>query len=74
MEFGLCEFITGANRLNRTITDKEVKTAVWKMTNSKALGKDNINAELIKYAPEEIYKEIANILNGVYERNDTVIK
>ena len=44
------------------------------MTNSKALGKENINAELIKYAPEEIYTESANILNGVYERNDTVIK
>ena len=55
MEFGLCEFITGAKRLNRKITDKEVKATVWKMTNSKALGKDNINVELIKYAPKEIY-------------------
>ena len=47
-----------------------METAVWKMTNNKALGKDNINVELIKYAPAEIYKEIANILNGIYERND----
>ena len=39
-----------------------------------APGKDSINIELIKYAPEEIYKEIANILNGIYERNDTGIK
>ena len=38
------------------MTAKEVKTAVWKMTNN------DINVELIKYAPEEIYKEIANIL------------
>ena len=68
------EFITGAKRLNRKITAKEVKTAVWKMTNNKAPGKDNINVELIKYAPEEIYKEIANILNGIYERNDTRTK
>ena len=51
-----------------------MKTAVWKMTNNKAPGKDNINVGLIKCAPEEIYKEIANILNGIYERNDTIIK
>ena len=35
------------------------------MTNNKALRKDNINVELLKYAPEEIYKEITNILNGI---------
>ena len=44
------------------------------MTHNKAPSKDNINVELIKYAPEEIYKEMANILNGIYERNDTGIK
>ena len=68
------KFITGAKRLNRKITSKEVKTKVWKMNNSKALGKYNINVELLKYAPEKIYKEIANILNGIYERNDTGIR
>ena len=31
------------------------------MANNKAPVKDNINAELIKYAPKEIYKEIANV-------------
>ena len=67
-------FITGAKRLKRKITANEVKTAVCKMTNNKTPGKDNINVELIKYAPEEIYKEIANILNGIYEINDTGIK
>ena len=30
--------------------------------------------KLVEYATEEIYKEIANILNGIYERNDTGIK
>ena len=44
------------------------------MANNKALCKDKINIELIKYAAKEIYKEIANILNGIYERNDTRIK
>ena len=70
----ITKFITGAKRLKRKITAKEVKTAVWKMTNNKAPGKDNINVGLIKCAPEEIYKEIANILNGIYERNETGIK
>ena len=51
-----------------------MKTVVCKMINSKAPGKDNINVELIKYEPEEIYWEIANIMNGIYERNDTGIK
>ena len=60
-------FITGTKRLKRKITAKEVKTAVWKMTNNKASGKDSIYVELLKYGPEEIYKEIANILNGIYE-------
>ena len=66
-------FITGVKRLNKKMTAKEVKTAVWKMANNKASDKDNINVELIKYAPAEIYKEIVNILNGIYERNDTKI-
>ena len=68
------KFVTGAKRIKRKITAEEVKTAVWKMTNNKAPGKDNINVGLIKCAPEEIYKEIANILNGIYERNDTGIR
>ena len=68
------KFITKAKRLNRKITAKEVKTAVWKMNSNKAPGKDNISVELVKYTPEEIYKEISNILNGFYERNDTRIK
>ena len=50
------KFSTGAKRIKRKITAKEVKTAVWNVTNNKAPGKDNINVELSKYAPEEIYK------------------
>ena len=68
------KFKTEAKELNKKITAKEVKTAVKKMANNKVPGKDNINVELIKYAPEETYKEIANIINGIYERNDTSIK
>ena len=39
------KFITGAKRLNRKITAKEVKTAIWKMIKNKALGKDKINVK-----------------------------
>ena len=60
------KFITGAKKLKRKITAKQGKTSVWKMTNNKAPAKDNINVELIKYGPEEICKEIANKLNGIY--------
>ena len=44
------------------------------MANKLALGKDNINVEQINCTPKEIYKEIANVLNGIYERNGTRIK
>ena len=54
------KFVTGTKRLNRKITGKEVKAAVWKMTNNKAPSKDKMNVELLKHAPKEIYKEIAN--------------
>ena len=52
------KFITGAKRLKRKITAKEVKTAVWKMTNNKAPGKDKLNVELIKYAPKKSIKRL----------------
>ena len=44
------------------------------MATNKALCKDNINVEQLKQAPEEIYKEIGNILHEIYERSDTRIK
>ena len=60
-------FITGAKRLNRKITAKEVKIVVWKMANNKAPGKDNINVELIKYAPEDIRKILSKIFMNTAE-------
>ena len=41
------------------ITAKDVTKAVQKMANNKAPRKDNINVELIKYAPEEFHQEIS---------------
>ena len=67
------KFKTEAKGLNKKVTAKKLKTAVKKVANNKA-PEDNINVELLKYAPEETYEEIANIMNGIYERNDTSIK
>ena len=44
------------------------------MSNNKAPGKDNINIELIKYAPEEVHQEISEILNGILETNNEEVK
>ena len=44
------------------------------MATNKALCKDNINVEQLKQTPEEIYKEIGNILHEIYERSDTRVK
>ena len=38
-----------------------------KMSNNKAAGEDGIANEMIKYGPEELHQEIANILNERFE-------
>ena len=67
-------FITPPKRLNNMITTKEVTKAVQKMANNKAPGKDNINLEVIKYAPDEVHQEISKIPNGIFETNNEEIK
>ena len=44
------------------------------MSNNKAPGRDNINVELVKYAPEDVHKEIAEVLNNVFETNSDELK
>ena len=39
--------------MNKMITLKELTKAVQKMANNEPPGKNKINVELIKYAPEE---------------------
>ena len=41
----------------------EISKAAKSLKNNKSAGKDNLQPELIKYAPHEIHSEIANILN-----------
>ena len=68
------KFLTPPKKLNRMITTDEVTKAVKQMANNKAPGKDNINVELIKYAPKELHKEISKILNDIFTNNDNEIQ
>ena len=56
-----------ARPLNQKITKDEVSRAAMKMSNNKAAGEDGIANEMIKYGPEELHQEIANILNEIFE-------
>ena len=42
---------------------EEIETAAKKFKNNKAAGRDEVNAELIKYGCRELYKHIASLLN-----------
>ena len=59
--------------LARKIEPSEIKNAVKRASNNKAPGEDEIQIDLIKYAPENVFVEIANILNEAIEtRNSTI--
>jgi hypothetical protein len=42
------------------------------LNKGKASGPDNIKAELLKYAPEELHHEIANMLYNIFERHESL--
>ena len=70
----IVKFVTAPKRLNNITTAKEVTKALQKLANNKAPGKDNINVELIKYAPEEVDQEISKVLNGIFETTHAEVK
>ena len=49
---------------------EEIKSAVKKLKNGKSPGIDEINAEMLKHAPDSILKIIAEILNTSVESED----
>ncbi len=53
--------------MNVPFTAEEIKKAASKLRSGKSTGCDNLPAELVKAAPEELHQEIANILNIVAE-------
>ena len=44
---------------------EEIETAAKRLKNNKSPGVDNINAELLKYGPNELHGEMANIFNRI---------
>ena len=60
--------------MNKMITLKELTKAVQKMANNEPPGKNKINVELIKCAPEEFRQEISKILNDIFETKNEEVK
>ena len=54
-------------KLNHPITKEEVIKNVKKLSNGKAPGYDNINVELIKYGPDNLFEYIKDVLNDCIE-------
>lgn len=55
-------------------TETEIWKAASELTNGKSTGPDDTYAQLIKYAPQEIHKEIAKIFNKVAETGKKITK
>ena len=53
--------------MNPPFTAEEIKTAAKKLKNNKATGRDGVHAEFIKHGSNEIYEQIANLLNMTSE-------
>ena len=53
-------------------TTEEVRNAAKSLKNGKSAGSDNLHVEMIKYAPIEIHKEIADIFNKVAETGENI--
>jgi len=56
--------------LEQPILPDEVKKAAKRLKNNRAAGPDNIPAELIKYAPEEFFVYLAEVLNQCIETGE----
>ena len=48
-------------------TAEEIEKAAGKLKNNKATGRDEVNAELTKYGCDELYEQIAHLLNVTSE-------
>jgi len=55
---------------NPPFDENEIEKATKKLKNGKSTGEDEISAELLKHAPKEIHKLMAQILNQSVESDD----
>ena len=58
--------------LNSPITAVEVKTAAKRLKNGRAVRPDNIPKELLKHAPDEFYRQYADLVDEAFERHEHV--
>ena len=58
--------------MRNPFTAIEIEKAAKKVKNGKSPGPDNVELELIKYAPIELHRQIAEIFNRVAETGESV--
>ena len=56
-----------ARPLNNPITKEEVKRSFKKLNNNRTTGEDGIAGELLKYGPEELAEQTAEVFNTAFE-------
>ena len=56
--------------MKRPFTTEEIRIAVKSLKNGKSAGIDNLNSELIKYGPDIICEQIAEIFNETAETGE----
>ena len=54
-------------KMKRPFTAKEIKDAIKSLKNGKSAGIDNVYGEMLKYGPDAISSEIAEIFNEISE-------
>ena len=62
-------FTGDPRRLDQPISFEEVKRSVKSLKNGRACGHDNINVELLKYAPDKVMEIITRALNQIFEEH-----
>jgi exonuclease III len=66
------QFRTPPAPLTKPITPAEVAEGAKRLNNNRAAGYDNITAELLKYAPAEVYVDTATVLNKCFTHNEGI--
>ena len=61
--------VTLLNSLDAPITTNEVQTAFSRLNNNRAFEHDSMQGERLKYAPTELSRLIADMLNEVFEKH-----
>ena len=63
------DMFEGSQKLpNSPITAKEIETAFARLNNNRACGYESIRGKLLKYAPSELSRLIADMFNDVFKK------